>query len=78
MAYTFFKARGISVGDSLVEEDLLDATLELEQICHGAGVSLHLPEDWIIADSFSNSANTQVIPTDQGIPKGWMGARHRP
>jgi phosphoglycerate kinase len=72
MAYTFFKALGGSTGSSLVEEDKLDMAKDLLQKAKAKGVSIILPQDSIIADSFSNDANTANSESDQ-IPSGWMG-----
>ncbi len=72
MAYTFMKARGGSVGNSLVEEDKLDLALELIKKAEDKGIQLLLPEDSVIADNFAADANTQVSASDQ-IPDGWMG-----
>ncbi len=72
MSYTFFKAMGGQIGKSLVEEDKLALAKELIQKAREKGVELHLPIDSIIADNFSNDANTQVA-NNHAIPDGWMG-----
>ncbi|HHB51925.1 MAG TPA: phosphoglycerate kinase, partial [Saprospiraceae bacterium] len=72
MAYTFFKAQGGQVGNSLVEEDKLDLALSLLEKAAKKGVQIHLPEDSLIADAFSNDANTKVC-SNRSIPDGWMG-----
>jgi phosphoglycerate kinase len=72
MSYTFFKAMGGQVGNSLVEEDKLELAKELIQKAKSLGVDLHLPIDSVIADNFSNEANTQVA-MNNAIPDGWMG-----
>lgn len=72
MAYTFMKARGGKIGNSLCEADRLDTALELLKKATEKGVSIHLPEDSIIADKFDAAANTQTSPSD-AIPDGWMG-----
>lgn len=72
MVFTFFKARGLRVGQSLVEEDKLDLAKSLETKAKTKGVTLLLPTDVVIADSFSAEANSQVVPIDQ-IPEDWMG-----
>jgi phosphoglycerate kinase len=72
MAYTFFKALGGSVGNSLVEADKLNLAKELIQTAKAKGVELHLPIDSIIADKFDAAANT-TIATNNAIPDGWMG-----
>ena len=72
MAYTFFKALGGSIGNSLVEEDKLDLAKELIQKAKTKGVDLILPIDSVIADKFAADANTQVT-NNNAIPNGWMG-----
>ncbi|MDJ1479628.1 phosphoglycerate kinase [Cytophagaceae bacterium YF14B1] len=72
MAYTFFKAMGGSIGSSLLEADKLDLASELIAKAKEKGVSLILPTDSIIADGFSNDANSQIADNKQ-IPDGWMG-----
>jgi phosphoglycerate kinase len=68
MANTFFKAQGIPMGDSLVEDEVLDTAKAL--IAKG-GSQLVLPEDVIIADAFDNAANARVIKISDGVPDGW-------
>jgi len=72
MIFTFFKARGISVGSSLVEEDKLDLAKELEAKAKAKGVEILLPTDVVIADKFAPDAATQVVDVN-AIPDGWMG-----
>jgi phosphoglycerate kinase len=72
MAYTFMKARGGNIGNSLCEEDRLQTALELLQKATEKNVSIHLPEDSVIADKFDATANTQICPSD-AIPDGWLG-----
>ena len=72
MSYTFFKAMGGNIGKSLVEEDKLSLAKELIQKAKEKGVELHLPIDSVIADNFSNDANTKVA-NNHSIPDGWMG-----
>jgi phosphoglycerate kinase len=72
MAYTFFKALGGNVGNSLVEADKLDLAKELIQKAKAKGVDLHLPIDSIIADKFDANANTDKA-NNNAIPDGWMG-----
>ncbi len=71
MAYTFKKAMGYKVGTSLLEEDKIELAKSLMKKAEEKGVKLMLPVDNIIADEFSNNANTQIINGD--IPDGWMG-----
>ncbi|KAI8472403.1 MAG: phosphoglycerate kinase [Monoraphidium minutum] len=72
MVFTFYKARGMSVGSSLVEEDKLELAKKLEEIAKAKGVQLLLPTDVVIADKFDPDANTKVVKAD-AIPDGWMG-----
>lgn len=72
MAYTFAKAQGGHIGKSLVEEDKLDLANSLIAKAKAKGVNLLLPTDSIIADSFSNDANTDTASNDN-IKEGWMG-----
>lgn len=72
MAYTFAKAQGGSIGKSLVEEDKLDLANELIKKAKAKGVNLLLPTDSVIADNFSNEANTEIAQNDS-IKDGWMG-----
>ena len=72
MAYTFAKAQGGHIGKSLVEEDKLDLANSLIEKAKEKGVNLLLPTDSIIADNFSNDANTDIAGNDN-IKDGWMG-----
>jgi phosphoglycerate kinase len=72
MAYTFIKAKGGKIGNSLCEDDRLDTALEILEKAKANNVSIHLPETSIIADKFAADANTKDCPSDQ-IPDGWMG-----
>jgi phosphoglycerate kinase len=72
MAYTFMKARGGKIGNSLCEEDRLSTALEILQKAKDRNVSIHLPEDSVIADKFDANASTDTAPSD-AIPDGWMG-----
>ncbi|MDX1936220.1 MAG: phosphoglycerate kinase, partial [Flavihumibacter sp.] len=72
MAYTFMKARGGKIGNSLCEDDRLETAVELLKKATAKGVSIHLPEDSVLADKFDAAANTQTAPSD-AIPDGWMG-----
>ncbi|NWJ98206.1 MAG: phosphoglycerate kinase [Chloroflexi bacterium] len=68
MANTFFKAKGFEIGDSLVEEDKLQVARDL--MARPEGSRLVLPTDVVIADAFSNEANTQIT-TPENVPTGW-------
>ncbi len=72
MAYTFFKALGGSIGNSLLEEDKMDLAKELIQKAKQKGVELILPIDSVIADKFAADAATQAT-NNNAIPNGWMG-----
>lgn len=72
MAYTFVKANGGNVGNSLVEDDYLDVARKIMSEAKAKGVNLYIPVDTIIADKFDNNANKQTVAIDQ-IPSGWMG-----
>ncbi|MEP7318157.1 MAG: phosphoglycerate kinase [Panacibacter sp.] len=72
MAYTFMKARGGKIGNSLCEEDRLETAVELLKKALEKNVSIHLPEDSVIADKFAADADTKVAQSD-AIPDGWMG-----
>jgi len=70
MAYTFYRAMGLGVGKSLVEEDKKDLAADLLKQAEARGVKLLLPVDNIVADAFSATANTKIVPRD-GIPSDW-------
>jgi phosphoglycerate kinase len=72
MAYTFVKAQGGSVGNSLVEDDYLEMANEIIAKAKANGVNLYIPTDTIIADKFENDANRQEVNIGE-IPAGWMG-----
>jgi phosphoglycerate kinase len=72
MAYTFMKARGGKIGNSLCEDDRLQTALEILEKAKVKNVSIHLPEDSVIADKFDANANTEIRPSD-AIPDGWLG-----
>jgi phosphoglycerate kinase len=72
MTYTFVKAMGGDVGDSICEDDKMELALEIIEQAKKKGVSIHLPVDVLAADSFSNDARTQTVSVKH-IPKGWQG-----
>jgi phosphoglycerate kinase len=72
MIFTFFKAQGLNVGSSLVEEDKLDLARELMAKAKEKGVEFLLPEDVVVADKFAADANSKVVSINE-IPDGWMG-----
>ncbi|SMO89711.1 phosphoglycerate kinase [Gracilimonas mengyeensis] len=72
MTYTFYKAKGLPIGNSLVEEDKVDLAKELLEKAEEAGVKFMLPIDSVAAKEFKNDAEYKVVPED-GIEDGWMG-----
>jgi phosphoglycerate kinase len=72
MIFTFYKARGLNVGKSLVEEDKLELAKTLEAKAKEKGVDLLLPTDVVVADNFAADANDQTVSVES-IPDGWMG-----
>ncbi len=72
MAYTFIKAGGGDIGDSLCEDDYLDLAMEIVEKANDLGTELFFPLDSMIADRFGKDAEKKVSPSDQ-IPSGWMG-----
>jgi phosphoglycerate kinase len=72
MAYTFAKAQGGQIGNSLVEDDKLDLAVELLKKAKAKNVNLLLPVDSLIADAFAADANTEIAKNN-AIPLGWMG-----
>jgi phosphoglycerate kinase len=72
MIFTFYKARGLNVGKSLVEEDKLELARALELKAKEKGVQLLLPVDVVVADNFAPDANAQTVSIEN-IPDGWMG-----
>lgn len=72
MAYTFFKAMGGEIGNSLLEEDKISVAKEVLEKAKNTGVKIHLPADSIVADKFDANANTR-ISANGNIEEGWMG-----
>lgn len=72
MAFTFVKAQGGTIGNSLVEDDKLDMALNILKQAKAKNVTIYIPIDSIIADHFNNNANTKVCDIT-AIPDGWMG-----
>jgi len=72
MAYTFMKASGGKIGNSLCEEDRLQTALDLLKKAEAKGVCIHLPSDSIIADKFAADAGTSTAPSNN-VPDGWLG-----
>ncbi|MFK8296921.1 phosphoglycerate kinase [Capnocytophaga cynodegmi] len=72
MAYTFVKAQGGKIGDSICEDDKLQLALDILAKAKSKGVEVHLPVDVVAADDFNNEAKTQVVDITN-IPDGWQG-----
>ncbi len=72
MIFTFYKARGLDVGKSLIENDKLELAKELEAKANAKGVELLLPTDVVLADNFAPDANSKTTSVNS-IPDGWMG-----
>ena len=72
MTFTFKKAQGGKIGDSICEDDKLDLALDIMKKAKEKGVNLVIGSDSVVADSFSNEANTRICPAD-AIPDGWQG-----
>ena len=72
MSFTFIKAQGGSIGDSICEDDKMDLALEILKSAKEKNVQLHLPVDVLVADDFSNNANTKVVDITS-IPVNWQG-----
>ncbi|MBC7605681.1 MAG: phosphoglycerate kinase [Burkholderiales bacterium] len=72
MTFTFIKAQGGKIGDSICEDDKQELALEILRLAEEKGVQIHIPIDVIAADSFSNEAKTQIVDVDK-IPSGWQG-----
>ncbi len=72
MTYTFIKAMGGKIGNSLVEEDFVEMAKKVMDIAKEKGVNFYLPIDGVNADKFDNEAKTSISPIDQ-VPDGWMG-----
>ncbi|WP_337967889.1 phosphoglycerate kinase [uncultured Flavobacterium sp.] len=72
MTFTFVKALGGKIGDSICEDDKQELALEILRLAKEKGVQIHIPVDVIAADDFSNTANTQVVDVRE-IPDGWQG-----
>ncbi len=72
MTYTFIKAQGGKIGDSICEDDKMDLALDILKQAKEKGVEVHLPVDVLAADDFDNNAKTKVVPVE-AIPEGWQG-----
>ncbi|NLB25728.1 MAG: phosphoglycerate kinase [Bacteroidales bacterium] len=72
MTYTFVKANGGEIGDSICEPDFLETAKNIEKLAKEKGVNLIMASDVVAADAFSEDANIKIVPSDQ-IPEGWQG-----
>ena len=72
MTFTFVKALGGKIGDSICEDDKMELALAILKIAKEKGVQIHIPLDVVAADAFSNDANTQIVDVRE-IPDGWQG-----
>jgi len=72
MMFTFIKAKGGQIGNSLVEDDLIDTALGAMKKAEDLDVNMYIPQDAVIADAFDNDANQKCRPSNE-IPDGWMG-----
>ncbi len=72
MTFTFVKAQGGKVGDSICEDDKMELALEILKKAKAKGVQIHIPVDVLAADAFDNKAATRIVPVDK-IPDGWQG-----
>lgn len=72
LSYTFIKAQGYEIGDSLLEEDKIELARQFINKAKEKGVELHLPQDAVIANEFSKEAETKVVNIDE-IPSNWQG-----
>ncbi len=72
MTFTFIKAQGGKIGESICEDDKQDLALEILRLAKEKGVQVHIPVDVVAADDFSNTANTQIVDVT-AIPDGWQG-----
>ena len=72
MTFTFIKAKGGKIGDSICEDDKMELALDILKQAEAKGVTIHLPVDVIAADAFSNDAKTKVVDV-MHIPDGWQG-----
>jgi phosphoglycerate kinase len=72
MAFTFNKAWGDEVGNSLVEQDMLTTAMSIRNNAREKGVKFYLPVDFVVAENMNDGAETKIV-TSQEIPKGWVG-----
>jgi len=73
MAFTFLKAEGLTIGDSLIEEDQISQAQEIMQLAKTKKIPIYLPEDTVIAQDIKEDTKTKIVPVKEGIDKGWKG-----
>jgi len=71
MAFTFLKAQGFGVGQSVIEDKMLDVVKNLMDISKRNGIKLYLPVDFVVAEKFGSNAETKLVPY-QEIPEKWI------
>ncbi len=72
MAFTFIKSRGQEVGNSLVEQEMIDVAQRIRKLAREKGVKFYLPVDFVVAENMNDGAETKIV-TSQEIPHGWVG-----
>ena len=73
MAYTFFKASGISIGDSLCEDTLIEKAKEFLSLAKTKKIPVYFPIDFAVIKDFDNNSEKRVVDASDGIPEGWQG-----
>ncbi|MBD3367831.1 MAG: phosphoglycerate kinase [Candidatus Eisenbacteria bacterium] len=73
MAFTFLKARGVGIGDSLVEEDLIETASDVLGRVESAGKTLLLPADVVVSSDIDDESSARVVTVAEGVPSGWKG-----
>lgn len=73
MTYTFFKAKGIGIGESIHEDSLMDQVREIMATAHSSRIKFLLPSDVVVANALENSAKTEIIESPQNFPTGFQG-----
>jgi phosphoglycerate kinase len=74
MAFTFLKAMGYEIGNSLVDDEKIDVAQKIIRRAEKKGIDLHLPLDVVCAKSLTDTSETQIISIEDGVPKNWIGA----
>lgn len=73
MVYTFLKAQGIPIGDSICEDDFLEVALEVMRKCETKNIPLYIPQDIVVTDDLSGKGEVRVVACQEGIPPGFEG-----